>query len=136
MRFEDKKDAEEVFFQAQKDFKKIVLHNETVEITHDHSTTVKEGKHATTVSQGEHSLDVSAGGSKTTTGKAFEVTANTEIKLTATSSITLTVGGSSIKIDASGVTVTGTKIAGSASAQMALDGGGMMKLTGGIININ
>jgi len=136
LRFEDKKDAEEVFFQAQKDFKKIVLHNETVEITHDHSTTVKKGKHATTVSQGEHSLDVSAGGSKTTTGKAFEVTANTEIKLTATSSITLTVGGSSIKIDASGVTVTGTKIAGSASAQMALDGGGMMKLTGGIININ
>ncbi len=154
LRFEDKKDSEEIFIQAQKDFHKVVLNNDTIEITKDHSMTVKEGKHETTVSQGDqtttvsqgkqattvsagnHTLDVSAGSSKTTTGQSFEVTASTEVKITATTSITLTVGGNSIKIDPSGITITGTQIQGKASAQMSLDGGGMMSLKGGMININ
>jgi type VI secretion system secreted protein VgrG len=163
LRFEDKKDSEEIFIQAQKDFKKIVLHDDTIEIKNDHSMTVKEGKHETTVSKGaqsitvsegdqtttiskgkqgttvsagNHTLDVTAGSSKTTTGQSFEVTASTEIKLTATTSITLTVGGNSIKIDPSGVTITGTMIEGKASGTMKMDGGGMMTLKGGIININ
>jgi type VI secretion system secreted protein VgrG len=154
LRFEDKKDSEEVFFQAQKDYNKVVLNNETSTITKDSTTTIKEGNHSLTVSQGDqsttvsqgnqtitvsqgnHKLDVTAGGSKTTTGQAMEVTAGTSIKLTASTSIELVVGGNSIKIDATGVTITATKISGNASAQMALAGGTMMELTGGIIKLN
>jgi type VI secretion system secreted protein VgrG len=146
LRFEDKAGSEEVFFQAQKDLNRTILNNETSTITQDSTTTVKQGNHALTVSQGNHSLTVSqgnqtvtisqgnhtlsisTGGSKTSTGQAIEMTANTSIKLTATASIELTVGGSSIKIDPSGVTISGVKISGSASA--------MMELTGGIIKIN
>jgi type VI secretion system secreted protein VgrG len=145
LRFEDKAGSEEVFFQAQKDFNKTVLNNETSTITQDCSTTVKQGNHSltvsqgnqsVTVSQGNHSLSISTGGSKTSTGQAIEMTANTSIKLTATTSIELTVGSNSIKIDQTGVTISGVKISGSATAQMALDGGAMMELTGGIIKIN
>jgi len=100
------------------------------------SVTVSAGNDSTTVSKGNHSLAVSAGGSKITTGQAFEVTADTSVKLTATASIELTVGSNSIKIDPSGVTINGTMIKGTASAEMTLDGGGMMGLTGGIIKIN
>ena len=38
LRFEDKKDSEEVFFQAQKEYNKVVLKNETVKITQDTTT--------------------------------------------------------------------------------------------------
>ena len=84
---------------------------------------------------GNHSLDVSAGGSKTSTGQAIEMTAGTSIKLTANASIELVVGGASIKIDPSGVTISGIKITGSASAMMELTGG-VMELTGDLIKIN
>lgn len=163
LRFEDKAGSEEVFFQAQKDYHKVVLNNETIEITNDTVTTVKQGKRevtvsqgnnaltvsqgnntttisegndSTTVSAGNHKLDVTAGGSKTTTGQSYEVTAQASIKLTATASIELTVGGTSFKMDASGITFSGPKVQGSATAEMALDGGGMMELTGGLIKIN
>jgi type VI secretion system secreted protein VgrG len=163
LRFEDKKDSEEIFLQAQKDYNWQVLNNETGTVTKDQSITVKEGNRSitvskgnetitvsegnqdttvskgnqsTTISTGNHKLDVTAGGSKITTGQAMEVTAQTSIKLTATASIELTVGSNSIKIDPSGVTINGTMITGTASAEMKLNGGGMMELVGGIIKIN
>ena len=129
LRFEDKAGSEEVFFQAQKDYKKVVLNNETVEITKDTTTTVKEGNRAVTVSQGNdsttvsagnHKLDVSAGGSKMTTAQAFEVTAQTSVKLTGTASIELTVGGTSLKIDPSGITLSGPMIKASGDAAIQL----------------
>lgn len=145
LRFEDKKGSEEIFLQAQKDFNWKVLHDEVGKVTNDQTLTVEQGKRtitvstgndSKTVSKGNHSLEVTAGGSKITTGQAMEITANTSIKLTATSSIELTVGGTTIKLDASGITFNGTKISGTASAQMKLAGGGEMELTGGIIKIN
>jgi type VI secretion system secreted protein VgrG len=138
LRFEDKAGSEEVFFQAQKDYHKVVLNNETIEITNDTVTTVKQGKRDITVSQGNnsltvsqgndsstvsagnHSLSVSAGGSKTTTGQAFEVTAGTSVKLTGTASIELTVGGTSLKLDPSGITMSGPMIKGSGDAMIQL----------------
>ena len=153
-RFEDKAGSEEVFFQAQKDYNKIVLNNETSTVTQDSTTTIKQGNRSitvsqgnqsttvsqgndtTTISQGNHQLAVSAGGSTTNTGQAIQMTAGTSIKLTASTSIELVVGANSIKIDATGVTITAAKITGTASAEMALDGGGMMELTGGVIKIN
>ncbi len=145
LRFEDKKDSEEIFMQAQKDYNWKVLNNETGSVKKDQTITVEEGNrsvtvskgnHSTMVSQGGHALSVSAGGSKTSTEQAFEVTANTSIKLTATASIELTCGGASIKISPSGITISAPQISGSADATMSLDGGGKMTLNAGIISIN
>ncbi|MEJ0046395.1 MAG: hypothetical protein WDN04_09935 [Rhodospirillales bacterium] len=58
--------AREVFFNAQYDYNKTVLHNETVTITNDHTTTVKEGKRSITVSQGANELTVNQGDNKAT----------------------------------------------------------------------
>ena len=72
------------------------------------------------MSAGNHKLDVSAGGSKMTTAQAFEVTAQTSVKLTGTASIELTVGGTSLKIDPSGITLSGPMIKASGDAAIQL----------------
>jgi type VI secretion system secreted protein VgrG len=163
LRFEDKKGSEEIFMQAQKDYNWSVLHSETGTITQDqtitvqqgnrsvtvsqgndsktvskgnHSTTVSTGNHSTTVSTGNHSLAVDAGGSKTTTGQAFEVTANTQINLTALTSIALTVGPCSIQITTSGITISAPQIQCSADEMMSVNGGGELTLQAGMIMIN
>jgi type VI secretion system secreted protein VgrG len=149
--------------QAQKDYNWNVLNNETGIVTQDqsitvqkgnrsvtvsqgndsktvsqgnHSTTVSQGNHSTTVSAGNHSLSVNTGGSKTTTGQAFEVTANTEINLTATTSIQLSVGPCSIQITTGGITISGPQIQASADAAMTLNGGALIQMQAGMIEIN
>ncbi len=130
LRFEDKAGSEEVFFQAQKDYNKKVLHNETVTITQDHTTTVEQGNHGTTVSQGNHSLTVSTG------SHSIDVSAG-KSGVTAAQSITLTVGGNSIKIDVSGITITS---AGTMSLQsgatMSIEAGAPMTIEAPMVNIN
>ena len=49
-RFEDKAGSEEIFFQAQKDYNKTVLNNETSTVTQDSTTTIKQGNRSITVS--------------------------------------------------------------------------------------
>jgi type VI secretion system secreted protein VgrG len=129
LRFEDKAGEEEVFFQAQKDYNKKVLNNETVEITQDTTTTVKEGNRSITVSQGNTSVTVSAGNHSLTVsvGKS---------EVSAATSITLTSGPSSIQISPSGITISAPQISATADASMSLDGGGEMSLTAGMISIN
>ena len=61
LRFEDKAGSEEIFLQAQKDYNKVVLNNETVKITQDTTTTVEKGNRSVTVSQGNDCLTVSTG---------------------------------------------------------------------------
>ncbi len=144
LRFEDKKGSEEVFLQAQKDYHAIVLNNETVTVTQDTTTTVKQGdrsvtvsagKDALTVSQRDHTITVTAGSSTVSAGTA----------------ITLKVGGNSIKIDTSGITLSAakitlaatgaleasgltTKVAGDSS--LTLDGGASAVLKGAMVAIN
>ena len=65
-RFEDKKDSEEVFLHAQKDYNVVVLNNETVTITQDTTTTVDKGNRLVTVSTGNDTLEVSKGNRKVT----------------------------------------------------------------------
>jgi type VI secretion system secreted protein VgrG len=162
LRFEDKKGSEEVMFHAQYDYNKTVLHNETVTITNDHTTTVQQGKRAVTVSQGDNALTVSTGNNSATisTGNdsltvssgnhSITVSAGSS-SVTAAQSITLQVGANSIKIDTSGVTITATQISvqaqASLSAQgaqvsvnaqatMSLQAGGPMTVQGAIVSIN
>ncbi|MBV9758396.1 MAG: type VI secretion system tip protein VgrG, partial [Alphaproteobacteria bacterium] len=65
-RFDDTAGSEEVFFQAQKDYNKVVLNNETVKVTKDTTTTVQQGNRSVTVSQGNDSHTVSQGNNTVT----------------------------------------------------------------------
>jgi type VI secretion system secreted protein VgrG len=138
LRFEDKKGSEEVFFQAQKDYNKVVLNNETVKITQDTTTTVDKGNRSVTVSKGNNSLTVSTGNDSTTISQgnhSITVSAGT-CTIEAAQSITLKVGGNSIVIDTSGVTVTAAKVSITAQGQGQFSAGGPLTLAGATVAIN
>jgi type VI secretion system secreted protein VgrG len=78
LRFEDKKGDEHVYAQAEKDLKVLVKNDETREVQHDRTTTVKnnetrtvtegndehtvsKGKQTVTVSEGDQTIEVSKG---------------------------------------------------------------------------
>ncbi|MDH0292041.1 type VI secretion system tip protein VgrG [Pseudomonas sp. GD04087] len=69
LRFEDKKDAEEVFLQAQKDMKVNVLNDSTATIGHDETLTVqnartrtvKDGDETITLEKGKRSVAIQTG---------------------------------------------------------------------------
>lgn len=69
LRFEDKKDAEEVFLQAQKDFNINVLNDTTATVGHDETLTVqnartrtvKEGDETVTLEKGKRSVTIQTG---------------------------------------------------------------------------
>jgi len=159
LRFEDKKDSEEVFFHAQKDYNKEVLNNETVTITKDTTTTVKEGNRSVTISKGDNTFTVSEG-KNTVTIKADNsltvqqgnnaVTVSTgndsltvssgnhSITVTAGSStisagqsITLKVGANSITIDNTGVSINATKVGVTATGEAQLQSGATMSIQAG-----
>jgi type VI secretion system secreted protein VgrG len=128
IRFEDKKDNEEVYFHAQKDHNlviendrtKKVLHNETNTIKQDRSTTIQEGNDTYVVAKGNRTFQVKAGnetyevkgtreltvtGNETHTDKANftrKVTGNYELKVTG--NLTIDVTGSVTIKSAMGMT--------------------------------
>uniref|UniRef100_UPI00106D88AF type VI secretion system tip protein TssI/VgrG n=1 Tax=Pseudomonas aeruginosa TaxID=287 RepID=UPI00106D88AF len=69
LRFEDKKDAEEVFLQAQKDLNVNVLNDSTARIGHDETLTVqnartrtvKEGDETVTLEKGKRTVTIQTG---------------------------------------------------------------------------
>ncbi|EIK95416.1 type VI secretion system, Vgr family protein [Pseudomonas sp. M47T1] len=69
LRFEDKKDAEELFLQAQKDLKINVLNDTTATVGHDETLTVqnartrtvKDGDETVTLEKGKRSVTIQAG---------------------------------------------------------------------------
>jgi len=116
IRFEDKKDSEELYFHAQKDQNivvehdrtKKVLNNETNTIKQDRSTTIEEGNDTYVVSKGNRTFQVNTGnetyevkgtrdvtvtGDETHTDKANftqKVTGNYELKVTGNLTIDVT----------------------------------------------
>jgi type VI secretion system secreted protein VgrG len=144
LRFEDKAGSEEVFFQAQRDYTKKILNNETVTITQDTTTTVQQGNRSVTVSQGNDTTTISTGNHSITISAGKST-------VEAAQSITLKVGSSSITIDPGSVTISATKIALQATGQLSGQGatvsfnadgtmqvqsGGAMTLQGSEIMIN
>lgn len=79
LRFEDKKDAEQVYFHAQKDFVRVVENDDTLTVGHDQSIeiknnrqlVVKEGWEKITIEKGDRERTVSKGNDALTvsTGK-------------------------------------------------------------------
>src|SRR5262249_5791162 len=69
LRFEDKKDKEDIYFHAQKDFHRVVEndddlkvgHDQTIEIKNNRTLTVKEGYEKITIEKGDRERTVSKG---------------------------------------------------------------------------
>ncbi|WP_347929643.1 type VI secretion system tip protein TssI/VgrG [Pseudomonas helvetica] len=117
LRFEDKKDAEEVFLQAQKDFKINVLNDTTASVGHDEILTVKnartrtvkegdetvtleKGKRSVTIQTGSDSLDVKdsrtvkvGADQKHSTGGNYEHKVTGDYSLTVDGNLTIKVSG-------------------------------------------
>jgi type VI secretion system secreted protein VgrG len=137
LRFEDKAGSEEIYIHAQKDFRRVVQHddnlkvetgNRTIEVQQGNITeTLGQGNWTQNVKMGNHDLNIDLGQST----------------VDAMQSITLTVGQSSIKIDQMGVTIKGMMI--SIEGQITVDvkavmttvkADAMLTLKGGITMIN
>ena len=149
--FDDKSGQELVFLHAEKDMTTEVENDQTTTVKHDQTLTVDNCRVVTvkkdetieitnnrsvTIDQGNDSLDVKMGNLsiKADAGK---------IDVQALQSITLTVGGNSVKIDQEGVTINGMmiKVSGQLMADIGspmtkVSGDGMLILKGGIVMMN
>jgi type VI secretion system secreted protein VgrG len=168
LRFEDKKDSEEVYVHAEKDFNCVIENNETrkiglskkdkgdqtLEIQNNRTVSLHEGNDTLTVKMGNRESNVDQGnntlnvkqGNDTTNVKLgnYVLSVDTgKATITAMTSIELKVGGNSIKIEQSGITIKGVMVKVQADAKLdakspmtTINGDGMLTLKGGITMIN
>lgn len=132
LRFEDKKDAEEVFLHAQKDLK--------VEVEDAVTTTIKKGAETHTLDEGDRTVEVKKGkethkvqgtrtvevtGDETHTNKAgFKHTVTGDYALTIDGKLTITVTGDLvIKTSAAGTLQTGTTLLAKAGTELTNQAG-------------
>jgi len=115
------------YFTIETGSQEIEIETDKVQAIHGEYVNTVDGDHTTTVVSGDMTVDVSSG----------------KIEMTAAMEILLTVGGSSIKIDQSGVTIKGPiiKIEADAMAEMksaitTVKADGMLTLKGGLTLIN
>lgn len=148
LRFEDKKDAEEIFCHAQKDMTikiehdrvKDVLNDETNTIKQNRTSTIQEGNEALTVEKGNRTIQVNTGnethevkgtrsvtvtGNETHTNKANfdqDVTGNVTWKVSG--NLTIDVSGSvSIKAGTSLASEAGTSLSNKAGTSLDSEAG-------------
>ena len=117
----------------------------TLTVTGDTAVTIKQGNLTETVDTGDVTRKLSAGNEKLTLS-AGNYTMNAQagkVDITAAQSITLTVGGNSIKIDQSGVTIKGLKVSLQGSVMLEakapmteVKGDAALILKGGVTMIN
>jgi type VI secretion system secreted protein VgrG len=125
LRFEDKKDSEEVYLRAQKDLKVEVLNDATTTITHDRKVTIDNDDTLTvkqarkvTVSEGDETLTIAKGKRTISVAGDESHSVDGDYKLTVGGDMTLSVSGAltikaaSVKIDSSSGAVTITSAAG------------------------
>ncbi|MFT5532223.1 MAG: type VI secretion system secreted protein VgrG [Burkholderiaceae bacterium] len=144
LRFEDKKDSEEIFIQAEKDYNRVVKNNDTLKvgfekadqgdqtigINHDQSLEVGNDRKVKVVN--DHTEEV--GNNQTITIKADQkVDVAKTIVIEAGTSIELKVGSSSIKIEASKITIKSVEIAIESSAATVIKAGATMSVKAGAI---
>lgn len=127
VRLDDKKGSEEVYIEAGKDWNVLVHNDNTETIENDQTVTVTNNR-AITVTDGNETKDVSKGTQTTTVKGAITIESKTKI--------TLKVGGSSIVLDAQGITMKGTMINSKSSANTKVEAGAMMDVkAGALLNI-
>ncbi len=158
LRFEDKKDKEEIYFHAEKDFGRVVENNDTlkvgspkaddgsqtIEVYKDRTETVKTGNEKVTIEQGNRTVKIAMGNDALTISMGNQTT---KIELgksetEAMQSIELKVGQSSVKVDQMGVTISGMmiKIEGQVQTQVKglitqINADALLKTQGGITMI-
>ena len=131
-----------------------IQNNQSIKIKQDHTMLVTDGNHTVSVSKGNHSLGVDQGslavkvamGNHSTNVQLGNVSLKAEagaISNQAMQSIELTCGGSSIKLDPTGITISGMmiKIQGQVQTQIQglmtqVSGDAMLALKGAITMIN
>jgi type VI secretion system secreted protein VgrG len=150
LRFEDKKGTEDIYFHAEKDFHRVVEHdddlkvgnNQTIEVKKDRTETVKEGNELVTINKGNRTVVVDTGddthqikkgnrdvkidmGNDALTIKMGNQTTKLNLgksETEAMQSIELKVGQSSIKIDQTGVTIKGMMVSVEGQVQTTVKG--------------
>jgi type VI secretion system secreted protein VgrG len=156
LRFEDKKGAEEVYVQAERDFKRVVKNNDMLKVGFEtaekgdqdiaikndrlldvgHDQKIKVGNDQGVDIAKNHTVKVGADESIAIDG-AQKVKVGTTIAIEAGTSIELKVGGSSIKIEAAKITIKSAQIEIAADANMEAKAGAMMVINGGaMVKIN
>lgn len=145
LRFDDKEGAEEVYFQAGKDYSYLVKNDENGTIKKNRNVVLesgnddlqlKSGNQTVALDAGSQTIEIKAGSQKVKAGQSINLEATQSISLKSNLSITLEVGGSKIKIDPTGVTIEGTMVSVKGNAQAELSGGGMVVVKGGLVKIN
>jgi type VI secretion system secreted protein VgrG len=139
LRFEDKKGKEEVFMQAERDFKRLVKNNDTLKVGFE----VADKGDQTIGIKNDQALDI-GNDQKVDIGNDQKVKAGNTIVIEAGTSIELKVGSSSVKIEGAKITIKSTEIEIAATANakykagamMDLNAGGVMTLAGAIVKIN
>jgi type VI secretion system secreted protein VgrG len=161
-RFEDKMGSEEILLHAEKDLTTEVEHDENRTVGNNRTTTIQvdetktvhgketitiDGNQATEITQGNQTITLDQGnqttelkmGNQSTTLDLGNQSTNVQlgsISMQAMQSITLTVGGNSITIDQSGITISGMMITISADTILQASGDAMTQIQGGIVMIN
>ena len=131
IRFEDKKDSQEFYVQAEKDFKRVVKNNDllkvgfekadkgdqTIDIKHDQSVDIGNDQNLHVVKNQAVKIDADQ---SVKIGKTCVIEAQTSIELK--------VGGSSIKIEPAKITIKTTQLAAEADATVEIKAGATMQL--------
>jgi type VI secretion system secreted protein VgrG len=147
IRFEDKKDSEEILIQAEKDFKRVVKNNDVLTVgvekadAGDQTITIKNDQKLDVGN--DQKVDIGNDQTVTVTGDQ-KITVSKTIVIEATTSIELKVGGSSIKIEPAKITIKSAQIAIAADASaefkagaaMNIKAGAVMTVEGALVKIN
>ena len=141
LRFEDKAGEEHIYFHAEKDFERIVENNDklvvgvdkkdpgdqSIEVHGNRTAEIKTGNDEITVSQGNHSINVKAGQST----------------IQAARKITLKVGGSTITIEPTKISICSPEISIVGNGKVSVSGPttnvkgtATLTLGGGMVKIN
>lgn len=129
IRFEDKKDSEELYLHAQKDYK--------VEIENDMTTTLKAGSEVHTVEKGSRTVSIKAGDEVHSNEKKFSHTVKGDYILKIDGKLSIVVGGAiEIKSDASISLNAGSKFTAEASQSVAIKAGTTLASNAGTSLVN
>ena len=159
LRFEDKIDAEEVFFHAEKDFNRVVKNNDTlkvgletkdkgdqtIEIQNNRTVTLKEGDDSLEIKKGSQKvkakqkinieagdeLHIKVGQSTLTMKKNGDITLKgMKLQFTANNSVTIK-GAAKVEVKGAQVKITGDAKTDVKGAMTKVEGSGVLDLKGG-----
>lgn len=147
LRFEDKKDKEEIFMHAERDFLRVVKNNDALKVgfeTADKGNQTIDIKNDQTLKVGHDQFETVDNNQSVDIKGKQDVKVGTTIVIEAGTSIELKVGGSSIKIEAAKITIKAPEIEVaadanakvSAGAMMDIKAGGVMTIGGALVQIN